>query len=168
MLTLLRTLSLGYVSRHLTRSALVVLSIALGVGMLVATQSLSRSLKQGVEVGVNPLAGLADLLIVNGDTGVPAELAKQLLDANITGVRGVTPFVLTRMSVADLGDKTVWLLGVEWPKSKDRDKPPGDDNLLGVTIHQTYQPETLAEKFGLLIAPPALVSENLARELDAT
>src|SRR5262245_46497464 len=99
MLTLLHTLSLGYLSRHLTRSALVVLSIALGVGMLVATQSLSRSLKHGVEVGVNPLAGLADLLVVNGDTGVPAELARHLRDACIPGVRQVTPFVLTRLSV---------------------------------------------------------------------
>jgi putative ABC transport system permease protein len=166
MLTLLRTLSLGYLARHLTRSALVVLSIALGVGMLVATQSLSRSLKHGVEVGVNPLAGLADLLIVNGDTGVPAELAKQLVEERIPGVRSVTPFVLTRMSVADLNNKMVWLLGVEWPKAKDRATPPGDDNLLGVTIHQTYHPKTLTDKLGLLLAPPALVSENLSKEMD--
>ncbi len=166
MLTLLQTLSFGYLSRHLTRSALVVLSIALGVGMLVATQSLSRSLKHGVEVGVNPLAGLADLLVVNGDTGVPAELAGELRDANIPGVRQVTPFILTRLSVPELDDKPVWLLGAEWPKEKDRVAVPGDDNLLGVAIHLTFQPKTFAERLGLLVAPPALVSEDLAAQLE--
>ena len=60
MLTLLRTLSIGYFSQHRTRSVLVVLSIALGVATLVATQALNRSLKVGVENGVNPLASLAD------------------------------------------------------------------------------------------------------------
>jgi putative ABC transport system permease protein len=145
---------------------LIILSIALGVATLVATQSLTQSLKKGVEEGVNPLSGLADLLIDNGQTGVRAELATELRKARIAGVEGVTPFVLWRMSLADLDNKIVWLMGVEWPKSKDPTKLPGDDNLLGVTIHQTYHPKAWTEQLALLLAPPALVSDNLARELD--
>src|SRR5215471_5532657 len=115
MLTLLRTLSLGYFSQHRTRSVLVVLSIALGVATLVATQALNRSLKVGVENGVNPLASLADLVIDNGQVGVPAALAEELRRAGVPGVQSVTPFVLSRMALADLDNKLIWLLGVEWP-----------------------------------------------------
>ncbi|MFO0846386.1 MAG: ABC transporter permease, partial [Gemmataceae bacterium] len=166
MLTLLRTISLGYLAQRLTRSLLIVLLIALGVATLVATQALSKSLKRGVEDGVNPLSRLADLLIVNGDTGVHADLARQLKEAKVEGVENATPFVLTRMSIADLNNKLIWLLGVEWPKGRDAAGLPGHDNPLGVTIHQTYQPKTWLEKAGLLIAPPALVTENLAEELE--
>lgn len=164
MLTLLRTLSLGYLAKHRTRSALVIVSITLGVAILVATQAISRSLKQGVVEGVNPLAGMADLIIVNGDTGVPAKLATELEDAKLPGVANAVPFILTRMSIADLDNKIVWLVGVEWPK--DRANLPDEDNLLGVTIHQTYQPRTWTEKLGLLVAPPALVSPNVAADLE--
>ena len=44
LLTLLRTLSTGYVRKHQTRSVLIVLSIALGVATLVGTQALSAQL----------------------------------------------------------------------------------------------------------------------------
>src|SRR5262249_14553556 len=57
MLTLLRTLSVGYFRQHRTRSLLVILSIALGVATLVATQALSLGLGSGIQEGVNPLAG---------------------------------------------------------------------------------------------------------------
>jgi putative ABC transport system permease protein len=164
MLTLLRTLSLGYFSQHRTRSVLVVLSIALGVATLVATQVLNKSLKAGVQQGVNPLAGLADLLIVNGETGVPASLAKELQAAKLDGVTGCTPFVLWRMTATDLDrklNKVVWLLGVEWPKDHGKAKIPTNDNLLGVTIHPDTSLGWL-EKLSLAAWPPALVSENLA------
>lgn len=164
LVTLLRTLSLGYFSQHRARSLLVVLSIALGVATLVATQALSRSLKDSVGKGVNPLAGLADLLVVNGQTGVPTELAEELRQAKLPGVAVVNPFVLWRMSLVDLDNKVVWLLGIEWPKGKDRNSLPGADNLLGVTVHRTYDPPWW-ELAKLVLAPPALVSENLANEL---
>ena len=63
LLTLLWTLSTGYIRKHQMRSALIVLSIALGVATLVATQALNKGLKTSVQEGVNPLANLADLLV---------------------------------------------------------------------------------------------------------
>ncbi len=66
MINLLRTLSLGYIGQHRTRTVLVVLSIAIGVAAMVATQSLAKSLKSGLEDAVNPLAKMADLLVVKG------------------------------------------------------------------------------------------------------
>ncbi|MFO0876638.1 MAG: FtsX-like permease family protein [Gemmataceae bacterium] len=162
MITLLQTLSLGYVRQHRTRTILIILSIALGVATLVATQALSRSLKGGIEEGVNPLSRLADLLIMNGDAGVDAALGKELELASVPGVAGVTPFVLTRASLPDLKNRDVWLLGVERPSRAEKHLP-GDSDLLGVEIHQTYQPRTWVEKAGLVLAPPALVSEDLAQ-----
>ena len=118
-LTLLRTLSLGYFLQHPMRSVLVVLSIALGVATLVATQALGTGIGKGIQEGVNPLVGLADLLIVNGEAGVPGELANQLEKAGIEGVKKVTPFVYNRVSIVELGNKTVWLFGVEMPRIED-------------------------------------------------
>lgn len=166
MLTLLRTLSLGYVKQRLARSVLIVLLIALGVATLVATQAVSKSLKRGVEEGVNPLAGLADLLIVNGDTGIDAKLVTELKDARLDGVEQVRPWVLTRMSVADLNNKPVWLWGLEWPKSQKDASLAEEAEQAGVTIQVTYQPKTWVEKMGVLIAPAAFVSEGLANDLE--
>src|SRR5436190_1011418 len=105
MLTLLRTLSVGYFRQHQMRSALVILSIALGVATLVATQALSRGLGSGIQEGVNPLAGLADLLVTNGQTGVPSEWADELKEAKIAGLKDAQAFVLWRLSVADLDNR---------------------------------------------------------------
>jgi putative ABC transport system permease protein len=162
LLTLLRTLSLGYFGRHLVRTTLVMLLIALGVAVLVATQALNRGLKVGVQDGVNPVAKLADLLIVNGETGIPGTLADELSKANIEGVEAITPFVFYRVSLVDLQNKVVWLIGVQWEDDKDQSKV---DASLGVNVEVTWKPNNLLEAGSLLLFPPVLVSENLAKDL---
>ena len=76
--------------------ALVVISIALGVGTLVATRCLDDSLHQAAQGAVNPFATLADLLVVNGQTGVPADLADRLKEAQLPGLGDVQPLVMGR------------------------------------------------------------------------
>jgi putative ABC transport system permease protein len=165
-LTLLRTLSLAYLVQHPMRSVLVVLSIALGVATLVATQALGTGINKGIQEGVNPLGSLADLLVVNGQAGMPAALAKKMKEAHIDGVKDVTPFVYSRMSLVDLDNKVIWLMGVELPRKIDRKAVDvAADNALGVSVKFTYEPTTMSEKLDLLLRPPAVVSENLAREL---
>jgi putative ABC transport system permease protein len=167
MLTLLRTLTAGYVVQHPLRTALVVLSIALGVAMLVATQALGSGINKGIQDGVNPLGGLADLLVVNGQSGMHYTLAKELRDARIEGVEAVHPFVYWRMSVADLDNKVVWLIGVERPTSRaQRRESRAGHNPLEAPFHLRYHPRGAAERLTLLFIPPAFVSENLAAELD--
>src|SRR4051812_6419865 len=82
MLSLQRTLSLGYLGQHPTRALLVIASIALGVATLLATQALNAGLAKATQSGLNPLANLADLVIGNGQAGVPSELADELLAQN--------------------------------------------------------------------------------------
>ncbi|MFQ3649079.1 MAG: FtsX-like permease family protein [Gemmataceae bacterium] len=115
MISLFRTLSLAYIAQHQVRTLLVVLSITLGVAVLVATQGLARGLKRGVQEGVNPLASLADLLIVKGGAGVPASLADELRDARLPGISEIRPFLYARVSTVELDNRPTWLFGIETP-----------------------------------------------------
>jgi putative ABC transport system permease protein len=116
MISLFRTLSISYIGQHRIRTGLVVLSIALGVAVLVATQGLSRGLKGGVQDSVNPLSGLADVLVVKGGAGVPASLAAEIRAANIPGIADAQPFVFARVSIVELDNRPTWLFGVELPQ----------------------------------------------------
>jgi putative ABC transport system permease protein len=132
MFSLQRTLSVGYLGQHPTRAILVVLSIALGVATLVATQSLNRGLGEAAQRGNNPLADLGDLVIVNGQTGVPRELAAKLRAAGLDGVGAVYPVVMERVALPELDSRRrVWLFGFEFGQEKD----PAGANRLPPGIH---------------------------------
>jgi len=72
MLSLYRTLSLRYLRRRWSRATLIVISIALGVAILVATQMLKQSMVEAGLTAANPLAGTYDLEVSNSDFGVPS------------------------------------------------------------------------------------------------
>jgi putative ABC transport system permease protein len=165
MLSLHRTLSLNYLSRHPTRMGLVVVTIALGVAVLVATQSLGRGVKEAIHRGFNPLAGLADLLIVNGDTGVPADLARQLREAGIKGVKDARPAVMAHVAVDALDNRWVLLLGLE-AGSDEREKL-ADKGASQVRREDTFQ-GSLWQKIQEGFAGRAVyVDEQLAADLRA-
>ena len=89
MLSLWRSLGLGYLRRRPLRSLLVAFSIALGVATLVATQSLRRGIVQGKR---DPFS-LGEVIVTNGRAGVSAELERQVREAAIPGVASVHPLV---------------------------------------------------------------------------
>src|SRR3954447_3798801 len=98
MLLLFRTLSLRYLRMHWTRSALVVLSIALGVATWVATDTLSRALDRSLRQAKTPL-GTADLYVTNTATpsvaaGVPEKVRP------VPGVKRVEPVILEQVTAA--------------------------------------------------------------------
>ncbi len=113
MLSLHRTLSLRYLRRRLGRSVLVVLSIALGVATLVGTRALSQNMSQAARTAANPLAGVSDLTVANGELGVPRGLVRELREAHLPGVREVNPLVLGRVALPGLGNRSALLLGGE-------------------------------------------------------
>jgi putative ABC transport system permease protein len=119
MLSLQRTLSVGYIARHPTRTALVVGIIAMGVAVLVASRSLNASLNQAAKGAVNPFAAMADLLVVNGQTGVPYNLADRLIDAHLDGLAAVRPLVHGRAVLSELDDQSVEIVGVNATGSDD-------------------------------------------------
>src|SRR5438552_1014978 len=122
MLALQRSLSLGYLHKRWMRTALVVLSIALGVATMVATRILNRNLNLAAQTAVNPLSRLADLLVVNGQPGVPIEAADKLdpkmhagSNPALAAIRDVQPMVLGRVSLPDLDNRSVLLIGLKKP-----------------------------------------------------
>ncbi|HTU90509.1 MAG TPA: ABC transporter permease [Gemmataceae bacterium] len=118
MLALHRSLSVGYLRLHPTRAVLIVLSIALGVATLVATRLLNGSVNQEAPEAVNPMAKIADLVIVNAQTGVPRALADELRHAGIPGLREAEPVVLGRIILPQLDNygRSVWLFGLDWAR----------------------------------------------------
>src|SRR5579871_3279031 len=115
MFSLHRSLSVGYLRLHPTRAVLIVLSIALGVATLVATRLLNQSINQEAPEAVNPMAKIADLVVMNAQTGVPRALADELRHAGIAGVRDTEPIVLGRITLPQLDKygRSVWLFGLD-------------------------------------------------------
>src|SRR5207248_9405577 len=87
MLSLYRTISLRYLSRRWFRALLIVASIMLGVATLVATQALSDTMTKATLASSNPVAGLLDFIVTNGDFPIDRDLVADIL--TVPGVRQV-------------------------------------------------------------------------------
>jgi putative ABC transport system permease protein len=186
MFSLNRTLSLGYLLQHPTRAVLVVLSIALGVATLLATQALNRGLKSSAHESVNPLSKFSDLLITNGQAGVPLEVADELRSARIEGVEKVWPSIYMRvLLIAEASDLTpegkaledkapdkqkldrrsVWLFGLDWSGMEGAGKEAGD-NPLGAQVEKTFQLRKWGDALELAFLSSAVVGKDLAAEFE--
>src|SRR5205085_4549428 len=62
--------------------------------LLVATRVLIQSLLSASNENLNPFARAADLIIMNGETGVPGQLVSEIEQAKIAGVAQVEPLVV--------------------------------------------------------------------------
>jgi putative ABC transport system permease protein len=114
----------------------VVASIALGVATLVATRALNQSMTEAVRGSTAPLAGVADLHVSNGESGVPITLAADLL--RIEGIRRVEPVVVGRVRMPDLeNQRQALLLGIVWRADS------ADNNPWRVKIDWTVSPESV-------------------------
>lgn len=116
MFSLFRAVSLRYLRKRWSRALLVVASIALGVATLVATQSLSQCVKSAARNSTTPLAGLADLMVSNGDSGVDRRLVDELKQAKIPRVQAIKALVIGRLAIPSLQNRTALLLGVDVPR----------------------------------------------------
>jgi putative ABC transport system permease protein len=155
MLSLLRTVSLRYWRRHVTRALLVLCGIALGVATWTGTRTLDRSLDRAGRRAATPLAGAADLYVSNGDAGVLRELAEPL--ARLPGVRAVTPLVIRRVILPELGRRAALLLGV------DLHAQPPDDPAWDVRV--TPRPPGCGVRDFLLGRKPVMVGRELDQAL---
>lgn len=125
MISLYRTVTTRYLRRRRMRSALIVTSITLGVAMLVGTRILQQTMGQAARGAVAPLAGVADLMLDNGDTGIPLSLAREIRDAKIPGVQNVHPLVMGFVGLPDLKAESIRpkILGVELETISGQDNP---------------------------------------------
>lgn len=173
MFALHRSLSLGYLRLHPTRAVLIVLSIALGVATLVATRMLNQSINQEAPEAVNPLAKIADLVVMNAQTGVLRTLADEIQKANIPGVRLARPVVLGRITLPQLdkSGRSVWLFGLDW-SAKDLQRPEAAAADWGVAIQWSEDPTTPGGIINIKALEwagriPVLIGDKLAQDLRA-
>jgi putative ABC transport system permease protein len=166
-------LSVGYLRLHPTRAVLIVLSIALGVATLVATRLLNQSINREAPEAVNPMAKIADLVVMNAQTGVPRDLARELKQAGIPGLRDAEPIVLGRITLTQLdkSGRSVWLFGLDWSSPQLRKAQAGADNPWDIDIHWYDNPLDpiiavrlwTEQKLGRMFA---LVGDKLAGDLE--
>ena len=104
MLSLYRTLSLRYLSRRWFRAMLIVASIMLGVGTLVATQALSETMSKATLAAGNPTAGTIDLIITNGEFPIELSLVKEL--ERVAGVKEVHAKIFGQARIV-IGEKKI-------------------------------------------------------------
>jgi putative ABC transport system permease protein len=161
MLSLIQTLTFRYLWQRRMRALLIVLSIALGVGALVATRSLNETLGQVARNAGTPFAGRHDLVVVNGQAGLPVAMTKELEAAGMPGLRRAWPLAIGRVAVTELEGTGVVLLGV--PLEPGR---ADDANVPGVTITWTATPLDLI-RIAASGRTPAVIGTTLAEKLTA-
>jgi putative ABC transport system permease protein len=110
LLSLFRTLSLRYLAMRWGRAALIVLSIALGVAMLVSTQLLNQCIDAASSETTMPGADLADL-VVTANHRVRLDLADKL--RAVPGVAAAEPIIFERVVLPDFDNRAVVLVGVD-------------------------------------------------------
>jgi putative ABC transport system permease protein len=123
MFSVYTTLSLRHLRRHWVRAVLIVASIALGVGTLVATHSLNQTMGRAAVHAANPLAGTADLIVSNGEAPISRELEDDL--ARVPGVRAVWPRIFEKVNLPDLDNRSALLMGVDLAELRDKGQDPG-------------------------------------------
>ena len=112
MLSLDRLLSWRYLFQRWDRSLLIIASIALGVATLVATRILNQFIETSATQTATPLAG-GDILVTNGEFGVPRSIADEIIVAQIPGIVRVLPLAVDRVYLPELQGKAAVLIGVE-------------------------------------------------------
>lgn len=171
MFSVYRTLSLRFFGRHWVRVALIVASIALGVSTLVATRALNDTMNRAGLASVNPMPGVADFVVSNGELTIPADLAKTL--AKIPGVQEAWPRIFENVKLPDLEDRAVLVLGIDRDESQ---KSAGLDISLtldpdvkewtsSVEKLVSYLPVFMRNYAKKLEPAPAVIGEELDRSL---
>ncbi len=132
---------------------------------------LNKGLKASVQEGVNPLADLADLLVGNGQTGVPADLAgPHQGDEPARRRRAPRRSSSGGSRMPTLDNKVVWLIGVDDKKAGGKDAlAAADSEQARHPRRARLEPKTLARTGPASLARAARrwSRPNLARELAA-
>ncbi len=110
MIPIIVRLALRYISRRLFQSAMFVLGVALGVGVVVAIDIANSSASRAFSLSSESIVGRATHQILGGPNGFPTEIYTRLrLEL---GIRQSAPVVTEFVRVAG-SDQTLRLLGVD-------------------------------------------------------
>jgi putative ABC transport system permease protein len=154
------TLSLRYLRRRWVRASLIVLSIAAGVSMLVATRALNQTMDQAAAATATPLITGADLIVTNGEAPVERWLALDLV--KVEGVLAAHPRILARIHLPDLNNRPALLVGLDVAAEQSGNTSP--------LWQVQYDPNTLSVAWSRFAARkvPAIVGKGLEDALPRT
>src|SRR5581483_210402 len=99
MLSVFRTLSLRFLSRRWFRALLIVASIALGVGTLIATRALNETMTKAGLAIANPMAGIADFVVSYGEIPIDGALADELV--KVPGVKAAHKRIFNTVNLVE-------------------------------------------------------------------
>ncbi|MGL4420750.1 MAG: FtsX-like permease family protein, partial [Gemmataceae bacterium] len=150
-------LSLRYLLQRWDRAALIVASIALGVATLVSARILNRCLGVAAEQTTSPAISAADLVLSNGELGIPRMMLDELRSKPDPAVQQLTPLIFERINLPDQRSRSAVLLGAELTGDL-----AATDNPLGIQLTQ-LNPSAFA-----LLRTWVIVSRNLLVEFEAT
>ncbi|MDH5673987.1 MAG: ABC transporter permease [Myxococcales bacterium] len=157
MWTLVRRLSLRHLRAAPLRSGLVVLGIALGVAVVVASRATSDSMLHTFDELVERVSGRAELMVVGNESGVPSDLVAEM--AAVPGVAHAAAALEITTSFAS-DRQPLLILGVDFLgdthflpfRSENGDGDVVDDPLLFVNDPSALLiTRTLAKRRGLSI-----------------
>ena len=161
MLAVYRTLSTRYLSRRWFRALLIVISISLGVATLVATQALTETMLTAGAEAVNPMAGMADLLVTDGET-----IDKQLLSKirKVPGVEDARPRIFQNVRLPKKENRVVLLVGVDIKQEGSNDQGFWSIDMdKDVQLFDALRLFSAAQDFN--VSPPAIVGKGLSEDV---
>src|SRR5262245_2249155 len=157
MSPLLRSLTFRYLLQKWDRSALVAISIALGVATLVSARLLNQCVEAAAYDTTVP-ADVAGLYVQNGEAGVDWKVVDDLRATSIPGIQRVEPFVHLRVALPELDNRPAVVFGSDFSSQAGAEALTSDKLRLSLTL--------ISNPFAL-VGRPVAMSRRLYEERKA-
>ena len=153
---LLRGVTWPYFKKHWVITALTLAGVSLGVGVYIAIELSSASLRMSLRRTVDKIAGSAQLEVASGEAGVPEETLEKV--RAVSGVLAAQPVVEAVVKPEGPAEQSLMVLGVDFLGDRSmRDWDFGGDDVLDDPLVFLAQPDSicltreLAERKGLAL-----------------
>ncbi|MFN8058282.1 MAG: FtsX-like permease family protein [Vicinamibacterales bacterium] len=141
---LLRLISWPYLKRHVTRTALTVAGIVLGVAVFVGMHTANRSVIAGFGRTVDQIAGATELQITLGDAGFPESVLERV--QAVSEVRVAVPVIEATVDTGLPGEGNLLILAVDMTGDRalrDYDFDEADAAIIDDPLVFLAQPDSL-------------------------
>jgi ABC-type lipoprotein release transport system permease subunit len=109
---LLRGVTWPYFKKHWVITVLTLAGVALGVGVYIAIELSSASLRMSLRRTVDKIAGSAQLEVASGEAGVPEETLERV--RAVPGVLAAQPVVEAVVKPEGPAEQSLMVLGVDF------------------------------------------------------
>ena len=145
---LLRGVTWPYFKKHWVITLLTLAGVSLGVGVYIAIELSSASLRTSLRRTVDKIAGKAQLEVASGEAGVPEDIVD--IVRGVPGVAAAQPIVEAVVKPEGAAEQSLMVLGVDFLGDRSiRDWDFGGDDVLDDPLVFLAQPDSicLTEEF---------------------